>query len=425
MRIIKYPQKDVWEELTKRPHLDLSTLTKTVQKILYDVKTRGDEAIKEYEEQFDHANLDSLLVTENEFEEAEKVISDDLRLSLIQAHHNISTFHRAQLFEGKKIETAPGVVCWQKSLPIEKVGLYIPGGSAPLFSSLLMLATPARIAGCREIILCTPPNKDGKIHPAILSAAKIAGVRKIFKIGGVQAIGAMAYGTSTVPQVYKIFGPGNQYVMAAKQQVSLHDVAIDMPAGPSEVCVLADEFSNPTFIAADLLSQAEHGPDSQVFLISTSDLLADNVNHELLSQLEKLPRKEIAQKALDNSKTVVVKNTSEAIELANLYAPEHLIIATADYNDLADKVINAGSVFLGQYACESAGDYASGTNHTLPTHGYATTYNGVNLDSFCKKITHQHLTDKGIESIGKTVVCMAENEQLEAHANAMRLRMKH
>ena len=425
MRIIKYPQKDVWEELTKRPHLDLSTLTKTVQKILYDVKTRGDEAIKEYEEQFDHANLDSLLVTENEFEEAEKVISDDLRLSLIQAHHNISTFHRAQLFEGKKIETAPGVVCWQKSLPIEKVGLYIPGGSAPLFSSLLMLATPAPIAGCREIILCTPPNKDGKIHPAILSAAKIAGVRKIFKIGGVQAIGAMAYGTSTVPQVYKIFGPGNQYVMAAKQQVSLHDVAIDMPAGPSEVCVLADEFSNPTFIAADLLSQAEHGPDSQVFLISTSDLLADNVNHELLSQLEKLPRKEIAQKALDNSKTVVVKNTSEAIELANLYAPEHLIIATADYNDLADKVINAGSVFLGQYACESAGDYASGTNHTLPTHGYATTYNGVNLDSFCKKITFQHLTDKGIESIGKTVVCMAENEQLEAHANAMRLRMKH
>lgn len=425
MRIIRYPQKDVWEELTKRPHLDLSTLTKTVQKILYDVKTRGDEAIKEYEEQFDHANLDSLLVTENEFEEAEKVISDDLRLSLIQAHHNISTFHRAQLFEGKKIETAPGVVCWQKSLPIEKVGLYIPGGSAPLFSSLLMLATPARIAGCREIILCTPPNKDGKIHPAILSAAKIAGVRKIFKIGGVQAIGAMAYGTSTVPQVYKIFGPGNQYVMAAKQQVSLHDVAIDMPAGPSEVCVLADEFSNPTFIAADLLSQAEHGPDSQVFLISTSDLLADNVNHELLSQLEKLPRKEIAQKALDNSKTVVVKNTSEAIELANLYAPEHLIIATADYNDLADKVINAGSVFLGQYACESAGDYASGTNHTLPTHGYATTYNGVNLDSFCKKITFQHLTDKGIESIGKTVVCMAENEQLEAHANAMRLRMKH
>ena len=425
MRIIKYPQKDVWEELTKRPHLDLSTLTKTVQTILYDVKTRGDEAIKEYEEQFDHANLDSLLVTENEFEEAEKLISDDLRLSLIQAHHNISTFHRAQLFEEKKIETAPGVVCWQKSLPIEKVGLYIPGGSAPLFSSLLMLATPARIAGCREIILCTPPNKDGKIHPAILSAAKIAGVRKIFKIGGVQAIGAMAYGTSTVPQVYKIFGPGNQYVMAAKQQVSLHDVAIDMPAGPSEVCVLADEFSNPTFIAADLLSQAEHGPDSQVFLISTSEQLADNVNHELLSQLEKLPRKEIAQKALDNSKTVVVKNTSEAIELANLYAPEHLIIATADYNDLADKVINAGSVFLGQYACESAGDYASGTNHTLPTHGYATTYNGVNLDSFCKKITFQHLTDKGIESIGKTVVCMAENEQLEAHANAMRLRMKH
>ena len=425
MRIIKYPQKDVWEELTKRPHLDLSTLTKTVQKILYDVKTRGDEAIKEYEEQFDHANLDSLLVTENEFEEAEKVISDDLRLSLIQAHHNISTFHRAQLFEGKKIETAPGVVCWQKSLPIEKVGLYIPGGSASLFSPILMLSTPAGIAGCREIILCTPPNKDGKIHPAILSAAKIAGVRKIFKIGGVQAIGAMAYGTSTVPQVYKIFGPGNQYVMAAKQQVSLHDVAIDMPAGPSEVCVLADEFSNPTFIAADLLSQAEHGPDSQVFLISTSDLLADNVNHELLSQLEKLPRKEIAQKALDNSKTVVVKNTSEAIELADLYAPEHLIIATADYNDLADKVINAGSVFLGQYACESAGDYASGTNHTLPTHGYATTYNGVNLDSFCKKITFQHLTDKGIESIGKTVVCMAENEQLEAHANAMRLRMKH
>ena len=322
------------------------------------------------------------------------------------------------------METAPGVVCWQKSVAIEKVGLYIPGGTAPLFSTVLMLATPAKIAGCKEIVLCTPPNKEGKVNPAILMAAKVAGVSKIFKAGGVQAIGAMAYGTESVPKVYKIFGPGNQYVMAAKQQVSLHDVAIDMPAGPSEVCVIADETSNPSFVAADLLSQAEHGIDSQVILISTSEDMLNKVTAETERQLALLPRHEIAEKSLNNSKYVLVKDKEEAMELSNTYAPEHLIIATSDYADLAEKVINAGSVFLGNYACESAGDYASGTNHTLPTHGYALAYNGVNLDSYNRKVTFQHLTEQGVNSIGNAVVCMAENEMLEAHANAMRLRVK-
>ena len=315
------------------------------------------------------------------------------------------------------------MTCWQKSIAIEKVGLYIPGGTAPLFSTVLMLATPAKIAGCKEIVLCTPPNKEGKVNPAILAAAKIAGVSKIYKAGGVQAIGAMAYGTETVPKVYKIFGPGNQFVMAAKQQVSIHDVAIDMPAGPSEVCVYADETSNPVYVAADLLSQAEHGIDSQVIMITTSKQLLDDVRREIDKQLQPLPRRELAAKTLENSKLVLVKDSDEAMVLCNLYAPEHLIIATADYERLADKVVNAGSVFLGQWACESAGDYASGTNHTLPTHQYALAYNGVNLDSYNRKVTFQHLNEDGIRSIGKTVVCMAENEQLEAHANAMRLRM--
>ena len=315
------------------------------------------------------------------------------------------------------------MTCWQKSIAIEKVGLYIPGGTAPLFSTVLMLATPAKIAGCKEIVLCTPPNKEGKVNPAILAAAKIAGVSKIYKAGGVQAIGAMAYGTETVPKVYKIFGPGNQFVMAAKQQVSIHDVAIDMPAGPSEVCVYADETSNPVYVAADLLSQAEHGIDSQVIMITTSKQLLDDVRREIDKQLQPLPRRELAAKTLENSKLVLVKDSDEAMALCNLYAPEHLIIATADYERLADKVVNAGSVFLGQWACESAGDYASGTNHTLPTHQYALAYNGVNLDSYNRKVTFQHLNEDGIRSIGKTVVCMAENEQLEAHANAMRLRM--
>lgn len=423
MKVIKYPAKEEWSEIVKRPHLDVSQLNATVQGVLDDVKNHGDEAVKRYEEKFDHAHLDSLAVTEAEIEEAEKMVSQKLKDALHLAHHNIAEFHHSQKFDGVKVETCPGVTCWQKSVAIEKVGLYIPGGTAPLFSTVLMLATPAKIAGCKEIVLCTPPNKEGKVNPAILMAAKIAGVSKIFKAGGVQAIGAMAYGTECVPKVYKIFGPGNQFVMAAKQQVSLHDVAIDMPAGPSEVCLIADETANPVFAAADLLSQAEHGFDSQVFFITTSEKVLDDVKNEVEVQLERLPRKEMAQTSLDNSKFILVKTEEEAIDLCNTYAPEHLIIATADYEQLAEKVVNAGSVFLGNYACESAGDYASGTNHTLPTHGYALAYNGVNLDSYNRKITFQHLTEEGIRNIGNAVVTMAENEQLEAHANAMRLRV--
>lgn len=423
MKVICYPAKEEWGELVKRPHLDVSELNATVEGVLNDVKNHGDSAVIRYEEKFDHAHLDSLSVSDAEMEEAESLVSLELKHALELAHHNISSFHQSQQFHGEKVETVSGVTCWQKSVAIEKVGLYIPGGTAPLFSTVLMLATPAKIAGCKEIVLCTPPNREGKVNPAILMAAKIAGVSKIFKIGGVQAIGAMAYGTESVPKVYKIFGPGNQYVMAAKQHVSLHDVAIDMPAGPSEVCVIADETSNPVFVAADLLSQAEHGVDSQVFLISTSEEMIEKVKDEVEKQLEQLPRKEMAAKSLDNSKLVLVKDYEEAIELSNTYAPEHLIIATRNYDELAEKVVNAGSVFLGQYACESAGDYASGTNHTLPTHGYALAYNGVNLDSYNRKITFQHLTDEGIRSIGNAVVVMAENEQLEAHANAMRVRV--
>lgn len=424
MKIIKYPSKNQWPDIVKRPHLDLSQLNATVKNVLDDVKAHGDEAVRHYEQQFDHVSLDSLAVSEEEIEEAFRTISTELKASLELAHHNIAAFHEAQRFEGKKIETAPGVDCWQKSVPIEKVGLYIPGGTAPLFSTVLMLATPAKITGCKEIVLCTPPNREGKINPAILAAARIAGVEHIYKAGGVQAIGAMAYGTESIPKVYKIFGPGNQFVMTAKQQVSLHDVAIDMPAGPSEVCVIADDSSNATFVAADLLSQAEHGIDSQVMLITNSEEMLDKVKEETDRQLQKLPRKEIAAKTLENSQLVLVHDTDEAMELSNCYAPEHLIIATKDYEQLATKVINAGSVFLGKWACESAGDYASGTNHTLPTHQYALAYNGVNLDSYNRKITFQHLTREGIESIGKAVVCMAENEQLEAHAEAMRLRLK-
>lgn len=424
MNIIKYPAKEGWNALVERPHLDLTQLNATVTSVLEDVKTNGDAAVKRYEEKFDHVSLESLAVTEAEIAEAMDNISQELKESLELAHHNIAVFHEAQKFEGQRIETAPGVTCWQKSIPIEKVGLYIPGGTAPLFSTVLMLATPAKIAGCKEIILCTPPNREGKVNPAILAAAMIAGVSKIYKAGGVQAIGAMAYGTETVPKVFKIFGPGNQFVMAAKQQVSLHEVAIDMPAGPSEVCVVADDTSNPVYVAADLLSQAEHGIDSQVFLITTSENLLAKVKDEVARQLAALPRCEIAAKSLDNSKLVLVHDDDEAMELANYYAPEHLIIATKNYDELAGKVVNAGSVFLGQWACESAGDYASGTNHTLPTHQYALAYNGVNLDSYNSKVTFQHLTEDGIRSIGSAVVCMAENEQLEAHANAMRLRIE-
>lgn len=424
MKVIKFPTREEWSEIIERPHLDISKLDATVEGVLNDVKAHGDKAVKHYEEMFDHACLSTLAVTEAEMEEAEREVSPELKDAIELAHRNIARFHESQKFEGKPVATSPGVSCWQKSVAIEKVGLYIPGGTAPLFSTVLMLATPAKIAGCKEIVLCTPPNAEGKVHPAIIVAAKVAGVCKIFKVGGVQAIGAMAYGTETVPKVYKIFGPGNQYVMAAKQHVSLHDVAIDMPAGPSEVCVIADETSCPSFVAADLLSQAEHGFDSQVLLITTSEEMMRMVQEELTVQLEGLPRKEMATASLDNSKFVLVKDKAEAIGLSNAYAPEHLIIATSDYEQLSKKVTNAGSVFLGQFACESAGDYASGTNHTLPTHRYALSYSGVNLDSYNRKITFQHLTEDGIRSIGKAVVAMAENERLEAHANAMRLRIK-
>ncbi len=423
MNIIRYPKREDWASITERPQLDTSTLNATVSNILGDIKANGDEAVRKYEEMFDHVRLDSLAVSENEIEEAWNSVPTELRQSIELAHANISSFHEAQHFNGVKVETAPGVTCWQKSVPIEKVGLYIPGGTAPLFSTVLMLATPARIAGCREIVLCTPPDRNGNINPAILVAARVAGVSKIFKTGGVQAIGAMAYGTESVPKVYKIFGPGNQYVMAAKQQVSLHDAAIDMPAGPSEVCVVADNSCDAAFVAADLLSQAEHGIDSQVLLISTSEEFIQKVEREIESQLALLPRKDMAAKALENSKFVLVADDDEAMDLANTYAPEHLILPSDNFDTLAAKVINAGSVFLGRYACESAGDYASGTNHTLPTHGYALAYNGVNLDSYNRKITFQHLTREGVQSIGKAVVVMAENELLKAHANAMRVRM--
>ena len=423
MKVYKNPDRSEWADICLRPHLDVSSLNSAVSGILDDVRLRGDEAVKEYEAKFDHAVLGELMVSEEEKAEAMASIDCELLEAIKLAHDNIYKFHKAQLMSVCKVETAPGVVCWQKQLPIERVGLYIPGGTAPLFSTVLMLATPAKIAGCSEIVLCTPPMADGKVNPAILAAADVVGVEKVFKIGGVQAIGAMAYGTQSVPKVYKIFGPGNQYVMAAKQHVSLHEVAIDMPAGPSEVCVIADAESNAEFVAADLLSQAEHGIDSQVLLISTSEEKIDSVQQQIELQLAKLPRREIAMKTLEYSKAVLVQNTDEAIDLSNAYAPEHLIIATADYERLAERVVNAGSVFLGEYACESAGDYASGTNHTLPTHGYATAYNGVNIDSFMRKVTFQHLSAEGIRSIGRTVEVMAAAEHLDAHRNAMSVRM--
>ena len=424
MNVIKYPQKEEWDELLKRPVMNVDTLRETVCRVLDDVKTGGDRAVMAYEKQFDHVELERLAVTEEEMDEAERLVSPELKDALRLAHDNIGKFHASQRFETTKVEVRPGVTCWQKAVPIERVGLYIPGGTAPLFSTVLMLATPAKIAGCREIVLCTPPGRDGKVHPAILCAARVAGVNRIFKAGGVQAIGAMAYGTESVPKVYKIFGPGNQYVMAAKQQVSLHDVAIDMPAGPSEVEVLADAASNPVFVAADLLSQAEHGVDSQVLLVTTDEALVGKVQDEVERQLAALPRKEIAEQALAHSKLVVVRDMDEALELTNRYAPEHLIIETADYMQAAERVVNAGSVFLGSYTPESAGDYASGTNHTLPTNGYATAYSGVNLDSYHRKITFQELTPQGVRAIGPTVELMAAGERLDAHRNAMTVRLE-
>lgn len=423
MKIIEYPQHKDWKSLLSRPALDNSSLTGTVTAVLDDIKSRGDAAVKEYELKFDKVQLDSLQVSEDEIAEAETLVADELKNAIRLAKGNIEKFHAAQDHELPRIETMPGVTCWQKAMPIEKVGLYIPGGTAPLFSTVLMLAVPARIAGCKEIVLCTPPAKNGKVHPAVLFAAKVAGVSKIFKIGGVQAIGSMAYGTESVPKVYKIFGPGNQYVTAAKQRVSLKDVAIDMPAGPSEVEVIADETANPAFVAADLLSQAEHGVDSQAVCITTSKTLAEKVLAEVDRQLQLLPRKEIAEKSVANSKIILVKDLEEVIDVTNEYAPEHLIISTSNYMQIAEKITNAGSIFLGHLTPESAGDYASGTNHTLPTNGYAKAYSGVNLDSFRKKITYQEITPSGLQLIGNAIEIMAENEQLFAHKNAVTLRM--
>ena len=424
MKIYSHPTKEELDELLRRPVRDASELNATVAAVLHDVRQRGDAAVRECEERFDKVRLSELAVSEAEMQAADEAVGEELKQAIRLAHRNIRCFHEAQRFEGEHVWVTDGVECWQKSVAIERVGLYIPGGTAPLFSTVLMLATPAKIAGCRDIVLCTPPARDGSVNPAIIVAAGIAGVSRIYKIGGVQAIGAMAYGTESVPKVSKIFGPGNQFVMCAKQQVSLHDVAIDMPAGPSEVEVLADETSNPAFIAADLLSQAEHGPDSQVLLVCKSLATAQAVEAEVERQLALLPRKDIAAQALEHSKAIVVRDDREMMDITNRYAPEHLIIETTNYMELSEHVVNAGSVFLGPLTPESAGDYASGTNHTLPTGGYAVAYSGVNLDSFCRKITFQHIQPEGIRVIGRAVELMAEAEGLDAHRNAMTLRMK-
>lgn len=424
MKLIKYPDRSQWDEILKRPVLNTESLFDTVRDIINRVRVGGDRTVMEYEAMFDKAELTSLAVTLEEIEEAEKEVPIELKAAIYLAKRNIEAFHAAQRFEGKKVDTMEGVTCWQKAVAIEKVGLYIPGGTAPLFSTVLMLAIPAKIAGCKEIVLCTPPDKNGKVHPAILFAAHLAGVSKIFKVGGVQAIASMAYGTESIPKVYKIFGPGNQYVTAAKQLVSLRDVAIDMPAGPSEVEVLADESANPVFVAADLLSQAEHGVDSQAVLITTSEKLQTEVVYEVERQLGYLNRRDIAEKSLANSKLILVKDMDEALELTNAYAPEHLIIETKNYMEVSGRIINAGSVFLGAFSPESAGDYASGTNHTLPTNGYAKAYSGVSLDSFIRKITFQEILPNGMSAIGPAIEVMAANEHLDAHKNAVTVRLE-
>lgn len=424
MKLIKYPDRSQWDEILKRPVLNTESLFDTVRDIINRVRVGGDRTVMEYEAMFDKAELTSLAVTLEEIEEAEKEVPIELKAAIYLAKRNIEAFHAAQRFEGKKVDTMEGVTCWQKAVAIEKVGLYIPGGTAPLFSTVLMLAIPAKIAGCKEIVLCTPPDKNGKVHPAILFAAHLAGVSKIFKVGGVQAIASMAYGTESIPKVYKIFGPGNQYVTAAKQLVSLRDVAIDMPAGPSEVEVLADESANPVFVAADLLSQAEHGVDSQAVLITTSEKLQTEVVYEVERQLGYLNRRDIAEKSLANSKLILVKDMDEALELTNAYAPEHLIIETKNYMEVSGRIINAGSVFLGAFSPESAGDYASGTNHTLPTNGYAKAYSGVGLDSFIRKITFQEILPNGMSAIGPAIEVMAANEHLDAHKNAVTVRLE-
>jgi histidinol dehydrogenase len=424
MRTYINPQKSTWSEILKRPIFDVSELYGKVQNILNEIRETGDQALLAFTEKFDGVKLESLMVSEEEISNAEKLVDIELKEAIALAAKNIQTFHTAQKPSINKIETTPGVTCWQKAVAIEKVGLYIPGGTAPLFSTVLMLAIPAQIAGCKEIVLCSPPDKNGNIHPAILYAAKVAGVTQFYKLGGVQAIGAMAYGTETVPKTNKIFGPGNQYVMAAKQLVSMNDVSIDMPAGPSEVLVVANDTSNPAFVASDLLSQAEHGADSQVVLVANNEETIKKVLAEIEKQLAVLPRKGMAEKALSNSVFIVLEDANNRIDLINEYAPEHLIISTKNYAKISDQIINAGSVFLGELTPESAGDYASGTNHTLPTNGWARSYSGVNLDSFLKKITFQEITAQGLRTIGPAIEKMAAAEQLEAHKNAVTLRLK-
>lgn len=423
MRIVEYPARESWQELLKRPALSSESLYDTVKEVLEQVRAGGDRTIRELEKRFDKVELNDLQVSEEMIAQAENLISDELKESIRTAAANIARFHRAQLPELSAIETTPGVKCWQKAVPIQRVGLYIPGGSAPLFSTVLMLAIPAVTAGCPEIILCTPPDKNGNVNPAILYAARTAGVSRIFMIGGSQAIAAMAYGTESVPKVSKIFGPGNSYVTAAKQLVSLRDVAIDMPAGPSEVEVIADDKADPSFIAADLLSQAEHGPDSQVLLLTTSRRILSEVQKEVERQTALLPRQQIADKALENSRLILLHDMDEVMEMSNMYAPEHLIIHTENAESLAGQVRNAGSVFIGEWSPESAGDYASGTNHTLPTSGYAKAYSGVNIDSFMRKITFQQLTQEGLRRLGPVVETMAAGESLEAHKNAVTIRL--
>ena len=423
MNIIKNPGKELWSSLLKRPAIDFGSLMSSVSEILEDVKKRGDEAVKDYTLKYDKVRLEEIAVSEDELTSARHEIDDELKKAISMAKDNIGQFHAAQKLSTVNVETTPGVKCWQKTLPIEKVGLYIPGGTAPLLSTVLMLGIPAKMAGCSEIVLCTPPDRNGKIHPSILYVAGLLGIKKIFRIGGAQAIAAMAYGTESVPKVYKIFGPGNQYVQAAKMKVSLENTAIDMPAGPSEVAVIADETSDAAFVASDLLSQAEHGTDSQVILVTSSSALIEKVQVEINKQLEDLPRKEIARKSLDNSKIILMDREDDMVDLINEYAPEHLIIVTKNYTELSKKILNAGSVFLGSFSPESAGDYASGTNHTLPTNGNAKAYSGVNLDSFTKKMTFQELTQYGLFNIGPSVEKMAEAEQLEAHKNAVRIRV--
>jgi len=424
MKLIKYPAKDIWGEILSRPTFDNKQLLKQVGKILQDVRQKGDTAVKKYTKKFDGMALRKMQVDAKEMKKAEALISIELKQAIDQAYANILLFHNTQKETVKEVETMPGVHCWRKSIPLERVGLYIPGGTAPLFSTVLMLGVPAFVAGCKDVILCTPVSKEGSIHPAILYAASKVGVQTIYKIGGAQAIGAMAYGTSTIKKVDKIFGPGNQYVTAAKQLVQLEGTAIDMPAGPSEVCVVADASANAEYVAADLLSQAEHGVDSQVLLICNDATMIEKVGQAVEAQLNLLPRKSIAQHALDNSKSILVSNMDEAMLISNQYAPEHLIIAADQAEVLAAQVINAGSVFLGHYTPESAGDYASGTNHTLPTNGHARAYSGVSVDSFVKKVTFQQITKEGIHQVGPTVITMAEAEGLDAHANAVKIRIK-